>query len=199
MEPLSRSAALLVIDVQKAIDDPVWGRRNNMRADENIAALLAAWRASGRPIYHIKHNSTAPDSPYRPGQDGNDFKPCAAPRPGEAVIEKTVNSAFIGTDLEDRLRAAGHDLLVIVGVLTNNSVEATARMAGNLGFATHVVSDATAAADLTDLDGRTWLAQEVHALSLANLAGDYASIVDTGAVLEACDPPDPLPVAVGAV
>ncbi len=183
MRALPFTAALLVIDVQKAIDHPKWGRRNNPQAEENIARLLAAWRATGRPTYHIRHDSTFADSPYRPGQPGNDFKPDVAPKPGETVMAKRTNSAFIGTDLEARLKRGGTDTLVIVGVITNNSVEATARMAGNLGFHTYVVSDATATVDKTGLDGRTWPAEDVHALSLANLHGEYAHVADTDEIL----------------
>jgi nicotinamidase-related amidase len=181
---IGRDAALLVIDVQNAIDDPKWGPRNNPGAEANIARLLAAWRDSGRAIFHIRHDSAFPDSPYRPGQPGNDFKREAAPRPGETVVAKRTNSAFIHTDLEQRLRRAGHNTLVIAGVLTHNSVEATARMAGNLGFDTIVVSDATWATDKTDLRGKRWPAEDVHALSLANLHGEYARVCDTDSVLK---------------
>jgi nicotinamidase-related amidase len=186
---LPASAALLIIDLQKAIDAPYWGRRNNPGAETNVARLLAAWRASGRPIYHVRHDSTEPQSAYRPGQPGNDFKPEAMPLPGETVIVKRANSAFIGTDLEQRLRAAGHATLVVAGVITNNSVEATVRMAGNLGFATHVVSDATFTVDKRLLDGRTMPAEEVHALSLANMHGEYATVVGTDEVVAAVGAP----------
>lgn len=182
---LPRSAALVVIDVQNAIDDPAWGPRNNAGAEANIAVLLGAWRSTGRTIFHVRHDSTFAKSPYRPGQSGNDFKPEAVPLAGEVVIAKRVNSAFIGTDLESALRRGGHDTLVVAGVLTHNSVEATVRMAGNLGFNTLVVADATWAVDKVDLRGRRWSAEDVHQLSLANMAGEYATIVDTASVLEA--------------
>src|SRR5215471_5569664 len=92
-DPLPRNAALLVIDLQKAIDHPDWGTRNNPGAEWNVAALLDAWRRSGRPIYHIRHDSTEPASHYRPGQPGHDFKPEAEPTAGETVIGKRMNSA----------------------------------------------------------------------------------------------------------
>ena len=107
-----------------------------------MTRLLNAWRARGWPIYHVRHDSQEPDSPYRPGQPGNDFKSEALPFVGETVIVKRTNSAFVGTDLEARLRAAGHNRLVICGVITNNSVETTVRMAGNLGFETYLAEDA---------------------------------------------------------
>ncbi len=184
MERLPQTAALLIIDVQRAMDQPGWGGpRNNPQAEANIVRLLTGWRATGRPIYHVRHDSTFADSPYRPGQPGNEFKPEVAPLPGETVIAKRTNSAFIGTDLEARLRAARHETLVVTGVITNNSVEATVRMAGNLGFRAYVVSDATATVDKTGLDGRRWPADDVHALALANMHGEYATVVDTAAVL----------------
>ena len=176
-------AALLVIDVQKAIDHPSWGVRNNPQAESNIAALLAAWRASGGPIYHVRHDSTEPQSTYRPGQPGHDFKPEALPMAGEPVIAKQTNSAFIGTGLEAQLRAAGIATLVIAGVITNNSVEATVRMAGNLGFATFLVEDAAFTFGREDWNGAWRSASDVHAMSLANLDGEYCTVTQTADVL----------------
>ncbi|HTP36490.1 MAG TPA: cysteine hydrolase family protein [Candidatus Acidoferrales bacterium] len=177
MLELPPETALLVIDVQRAIDHPSWGERNNPDAESNIAALLAAWRAARRPVYHVRHDSTEPASTYRPGQLGHDFKPEAQPLAGETVIAKQTNSAFIGTNLESRLRAAGHTTLVIAGVITNNSVEATVRMAGNLGFRTYLVEDATFTFGRRDWHGRWRTADEVHAMSLANLDGEYCTVV----------------------
>ena len=180
---LPHLAALLVIDVQYAIDHPSWGQRNNPQAEANIATLLAAWRAGGRPIYHIRHDSTEAQSHYRPGQPGHEFKPEALPLAGETVIGKRTHSAFIGTDLEARLRAAGVQTLIVTGVITNNSVEATVRMAGNLGFETFLVEDACFTFGRQDWAGTPRSAAEVHAMSLANLEGEYATVVDTAAVL----------------
>jgi len=169
---------LVVVDVQKAIDDPKWGPRNNPDAENVIAQLLTAWRNAAAPIFHVRHDSTIPGSTYRPGQSGNDFKPEVAPIGGEPIIVKQTNSAFIGTGFEWRLRREGHHKLLIVGVITNNSLEATVRNAGNLGFEVFVVGDACWTVDKVDLNGRRWLAEDVHALSLANMNGLYATIVD---------------------
>jgi len=185
--------ALLIIDVQKAIDDPSWGSdRNNPGAEANIARLLEAWRARGWPVIHVRHASRDPQSTYRRGQDGFDFKPEVAPLPGERIIEKQTNSAFIGTTLEQELRAAGITRLVIAGVITNNSVEATVRMAGNLGFDTTVVADATATFGRCDYDGNWRNAAEVHAMSLANIDGEYATVATTAELIaSASTPPRP--------
>jgi nicotinamidase-related amidase len=185
---LPSDAALLLVDVQKAIDDPRWARhgaRNNPGAETNIAALLAAWRRNGRPLFHIRHDSTEPGSSYRPGTPGHAFKPEAMPEAGERVIGKTTNSAFIGTPLQEELRAAGIGALVVAGVITNNSVEATVRMAGNLGFQTFLAADACFTFARPDFSGRLRTAEEVHDLSLANLDGEYATVTTTAALLAA--------------
>ncbi len=178
-----RGDVLIPIDQQKAMEHPKWGPRNNPDAERNIARLLAAWRGRGWPIIHVKHDSTHPDSPFRPGQEGNDFKPLTAPLPGEAVVAKTVHSAFIGTDLAQRLEAVGRPPLVICGVLLANSVEATVRVAANLGFTVRLPADASWSCDKRDLTGRLWPAEDVHQLTLALLDGEYASVTTTEALL----------------
>jgi nicotinamidase-related amidase len=178
-------AVLLVIDVQKAIDadyHAVDGPRNNPDAEQNIARLLAAWRGARRPIIHIRHDSTSPSSAYRPGQPGNEFKEEVLPAPGEKIIAKRTNSAFIGTPLEQYLRESGFQTLLITGVATNNSVEATVRMAGNLGFETYLVEDACFTFARRDYHGRLWTADEVHSLSIANLDGEYCTVISARAV-----------------
>ncbi len=183
--PVPREAALIVIDVQNAIDHPRWGQRNNPEAEKNIAALLHAWRTTQRPIYHIRHDSTEPASHYRPGQPGNEFKAEAQPLAGEVVIRKQTNSAFIGTGLEARLRGAGQKVLLVTGVITNNSMEATVRMAGNLGFDTFLIEDAAFTFGRKDWNGTPRTAAEVHAMTLANLDGEYCAVIRTRTVLEA--------------
>jgi nicotinamidase-related amidase len=187
MNTLARNAALLIIDVQEGFDEPRWGRRNNPQLEARIADLLAAWRANERPIIHAKHNSVDPTSPLRPGQRGNEFKAQAAPLPGELVIEKQVNSCFIGTSLEAVLRRHGYDTLVIAGISTNHCVSTTTRMAGNLGFTAWVVSDATATFDRVGLDGIEYSAEQIHAIALSDLHGEFATVVDTRTVIAAVD------------
>lgn len=177
-------AALIVIDVQKAIDAPSWGRRGQPHAEAEIARLLAVWRARAWPIFHIRHDSTNADSPYRPGQEGHDFKEACMPLDGETIVPKDTNSAFIGTDLEQQLRNAQIKRLVITGVLLENSVEATVRMAGNLGFEVLLPLEATASIDRRDHNGRTWTAEDVHALTLSILDGEYATVVSVEDLLE---------------
>jgi nicotinamidase-related amidase len=178
------NTALLLIDVQRGFDDPKWGERNNPGAEDRIKALLAAWRRTNRPVVHVQHMSREPESPLRPGQPGNAFKPEAAPQAGEPIFQKTVNSAFIGTSLEEYLRARGIGTVVLAGLTTDHCVSTTARMAANLGFQTVVVSDGTATFERTGPDGRRYRADEMHRIGLASLHGEFAAIRQADEVLE---------------
>src|SRR3981189_1952719 len=169
--------ALIVIDVQRAFDEweTAGKRRNNPQAVARIVDLLNAFRDHGAPILHIRHEGTRPNSSFLPGETGYPVKHEAREMAEEPVIVKRVNSAFIGTDLEDRLRAA--ETLVICGATTNHCVETTTRMAGNLGFDARLVRDSTWTFDRIGPDGDAHSAEDIHAMTLANLNGEFARIV----------------------
>ena len=184
MVSIPANTVLVVIDVQEGFDDTRWGRRNNPQAEANVKRLLTAWRRAHMPIIYVQHCSKNPESPLRPGVPGNEIKEIVAPLPGEPVLRKSVNSAFIGTDLESRLRNGRVRTIVVVGITTDHCVSTTARMAGNLGFDTYVVSDATATFDRTGPDGRTYRAEEIHEVNLASLHNEFATIIDTETLLK---------------
>ncbi len=183
MKPFPQNAALILVDIQKGFDDPVWGRRNNPDAESNMATLLYTWRQTGRPVFHIQHLSQDPHSPLRAGSSGSEIKDNVRPQDGEPVIQKWVNSAFIGTDLQERLGREGITTLIITGLTTNHCVETTTRMAGTLGFHTYLVSDATATFDRKGPDGVLHTAEDIQAMTLANLHQEFATIVTTDDVL----------------
>ncbi len=185
MQLLAPNAALLIVDLQKGMQDPKLAPRNNPHAEQQVAALLARWRETGRPVIHVRHLSRSPASVFWPGQPGAEFMEALAPNSPEHIVEKHIPDAFATSGLERWLHARGIRQLIITGVSTNNSVESTARSAGNLGFETIVVSDATFAFAQRDLNGREWSADDVHALSLSNLALDYASVLSSEQVLAA--------------
>jgi nicotinamidase-related amidase len=177
------ATALIIIDVQEAFNEPRWGQRNNPEAEANIARLLTVWRRAGRPLFHVRHLNRTPGSSFHPDAPGSRIKAMVRPQDGEPLIEKTVNSSFIGTDLEERLRRGGITAVVITGLTTNHCVETTARMAGNLGFATYFVSDATATFDRVGPDGVHHTAEDIQAMTLSNLNGEFATIVTTDEAL----------------
>ncbi|MBD8545078.1 cysteine hydrolase [Oxalobacteraceae sp. CFBP 8761] len=175
--------ALIIIHMQQGMQSATLPPRNNPTAEDMIARLHAAWRAAGHPVVSVRHISRSPDSVFAPGQSGVEFQPRFHPLAHEHVVEKNVPDAFIHTGLERWLHARGITNLVIVGVSTNNSVEATARTGGNLGFSTIVVSDATFTFDKPDFGGTHRSAEDVHLMALANLHGEYAEVMSSDDVL----------------
>ncbi len=178
--------ALILVDIQKGFDNiEYWGgQRNNPDAEEKCAELLAIWRSNGLPIFHIQHCSTNPKSMLHEANPGNEFKDIVKPNDGEVVIRKKVNSAFIGTDLKERLDEAGILQLVIVGLTTDHCISTTTRMAGNYGFETFLVADATATFNKTGVDGRQFPAELIHETALASLNEEFAIVVSTERVKE---------------
>ena len=175
--------ALLIIDVQKGLAESSLGRRNNPNAEINIAALLATWREQRRPIVHIRHCSVEPDSPLRPELPGNAYKDEVKPLVGEKEFTKTVNSAFIGTGLEQYLRESGLSALVIAGLTTDHCVSASTRTASDLGFDVTLVSDASAAFERTGYDGTYYSGEQIHRVNLVSLDGEFCRVRSTAELL----------------
>jgi len=170
--------ALVIIDIQQ---DYFPGGANPLvdpdAAAVEAAALLAYFRAQGEPVVHIQHIWDAPDATFmRPGTPGFEIHPLVAPLPGEGLVQKEAPNAFLGTDLERRLRdAEAHDL-VIVGMMSSMCVDATVRAAADLGFSVTVAHDACAAPNL-EFDGLELPGNLVHAAFMAALADGYAQVV----------------------
>jgi nicotinamidase-related amidase len=163
---------------------PSGGRATNPDAEQKISALLVAWRKTQRPVFHVQHLSTFENSPLRPDLPGCEFKEIVQPLKSEPVFQKRVNSAFIGTQLEDALRKAEVQTVVMVGLTTPHCVSTSARMAGNLGFEVYLAGDAIAAFEIVGPDGTRYSAEEVHKFSLATLHDEFARVVDSKMLLE---------------
>lgn len=164
---------LLPIDVQQGFDADHWPRRWNKHADANGLALIAEWRAKGRPIIHVRHDSIEPGSSLTPGTPGNDFRPGFGPRGDEPLITKSVNSAFIGTDLDLRLKRLGARHVIAFGISTDQCVSTTIRTGANMGWNMILVDDACDCFDLPDGKGGTIPAEEIHAAHVATLLFEF--------------------------
>lgn len=184
---MTPNTALILIDFQQGFDAPVWGKRNNPNAENCAAELLNHWRANGWPLFHIRHISTEVGSPLSGA--GCDFRAGLTPLANEKVLDKSVNSSFIGTDLESQLHKVGAKDLVICGLTTPHCVSTTTRMAANLGFNVYLVEDACAAykanANMSWRSGAEALsAQTIHDTALAHLHGEFAQVVSTNQIIE---------------
>ena len=181
--------ALILIDIQKGFEDIAYwgGQRNNPDAELRASELLKIWRNNGLPVFHIQHCSTNPASPLHEMHAGNQFNILVIPAEGEPVIKKNVNSAFIGTDLQAQLDNAGITTLVIAGLTTDHCVSTTTRMAGNLGYETFLVADATATFNKTGLNGQNYPAELIHETALASLSNEFATIITTDTIKKIYD------------
>ena len=171
--------ALIVVDVQRGFDEPVWGRRDNPDCERNIEALIAHWREQGRPLVYVRHDSDEPGSSLAPGQPGNDFKDVVTGEP-DLLVTKTVNSSFHG---EPSLQAWLDDqdirTIYVCGITINHCCETTARVGGNLGYDVRFVLDATHTFDRPDPFGGVVTAAELARVTATNLHGEFATVVDT--------------------
>jgi len=180
MNPVVNPPALLVLDVQEGFDDPYWGKRNNLKAEENILQLLTEWRRQNWPVIYSQHLSLSPQSPlYYKNKNGTKFKAMIRPKAYEKVFQKNVNSAFISTELETYLRDQQIKSVIITGLSTQHCVSTTTRMSGNFGFDTYLIEDAIAAFELTDHKGIKRSAEDVQTFELATLHQEFATIMTT--------------------
>ncbi|MFJ6661174.1 cysteine hydrolase family protein [Streptomyces sp. NPDC091377] len=190
---IAEKTALVVVDVQQGFDELALSLpRNNPDADENIAALIDVWQATGRPVVFVRHDSVEEDSPLRRGYQGNDFKEYVRARRGkgggaELLLTKSVHSAFLGTpDLDGWLKAEGIGQIVVAGIQTNFCVETTSRMGGNLGYDVVVAWDATYTFDVEGPFGWRLSAEEAARASAVQLhGGGFARVVTTAEVVRA--------------
>ncbi len=176
-------SALIVVDVQRAFDDPVWGRRDNPECEANVAALIAGWREREWPVVFVRHDSVEPGSTLAPGTPGNAFKDVITGEP-DLLVTKTVNSVFYGEpSLQAWLDGRGLERIHVCGITTNHCCETTARMGGNLGYDVRFVLDATHTFDRADPWGGVVPAEEIARVTAANLHGEFATVTDTATSL----------------
>ena len=173
------NAVLLPIDMQQAFDSPPWPKRWNDRVDENGLALLDKWREAGRPIIHVRHDSIVEGSSLAPGSEGHHFRSGFEPLPGEALVTKSVNSAFIGTDLDLRLKRLGARHVVAFGISTDMCVSTTVRTGANMGWDMILAADACDCFDLPDGKAGIIPAETVQAAHVATLGFEFCRVLST--------------------
>ena len=180
---MSQPTPLIILDVQDAINQPVWDAKNNPDFLSVIETLLKVWRDNEWPVIHVKHDEANPHSTYHTDGPWNAIQHAVAPMGTEPVIVKHQNCAFIHTDLDKTLRGLGATRAVMVGVVIHNSMDATIRAGKALGYEIILPTDATTAVPVKAADGKVWTADEVFALTIAILGGEYAQITSSKEVI----------------
>ena len=178
---IKKNPALLLVDIQKAFLEKDYPGliRNNENAEFICGKILKKWRTLDLPIIHVRHSSTNPDSKLHKSRPGFKFNDYVTPLENEMVLTKEVNSAFIGTNLENILIKSQIDTLVIVGMTTNHCISTTVRMSGNLGFDTYLISDSTACYNTKGINGEIIDCNTIYNSALASLQEEFATVIDS--------------------
>ena len=178
---IRKNPALILVDVQKAFLEKDYPgiNRNNHDAEIICGNILSKWRELKLPIVHVRHSSTNPDSKLHKSKPGFEFNDYVKPLDNEVVLTKKVNSAFIGTKLDNILYNMNIKTIVFVGMTTNHCISSTVRMSGNLGFETYLISDSTACYDTMGMDGKMIDCNIIYESSLANLSKEFATIINS--------------------
>jgi nicotinamidase-related amidase len=171
-------STLIMIDCQNTYTQGVLELDGVHPALEQAAELLERARTAGIPIVHIMHDD-GEGSLYDVRANIGQIVDRVAPREGELVIVKTFPNAFTGTDLNERLGAAGGLDLVLAGFMTHMCVSSTARGAYSLGYRPAVVAGATATRALPGPWGEQVSAAAIQGASLAAIADVFAIVVPT--------------------
>jgi nicotinamidase-related amidase len=178
---IKKNPALLLVDIQKAFLEKDYPGliRNNEHAEFICGKILKKWRTLDLPIIHVRHSSTNPESKLHKSRPGFEFNDYVTPLETEMVLTKEVNSAFIGTNLENILIKSHIDTLVIVGMTTNHCISTTVRMSGNLGFDTYLISDSTACYNTKGMNGEIIDCNTIYNSALASLQEEFATVIDS--------------------
>ena len=178
---IKKNPALLLVDIQKAFLEKDYPGliRNNEHAEFICGKILKKWRTLDLPVIHVRHSSTNPESKLHKSRPGFEFNDYVTPLETEMVLTKEVNSAFIGTNLENILIKSHIDTLVIVGMTTNHCISTTVRMSGNLGFDTYLISDSTACYNTKGINGEIIDCNTIYNSALASLQEEFATVIDS--------------------
>ncbi|OGT37077.1 MAG: hypothetical protein A3F12_03620 [Gammaproteobacteria bacterium RIFCSPHIGHO2_12_FULL_38_14] len=172
------NTALLLLEIQN--DYFQNGRiplEKSLEVSSKAQKILALYREKELPIFHIQQISTQPNAAYfLPCTKGAAFYPSVEPKKGECVIKKHYPNSFKDTTLLSHLTKNKITHLIICGMMTHLSIDATVRAAYDHGFSCTILDDACAAHPL-EYNHSPIPAQEVHYAFLAALQSNYANIL----------------------
>ena len=173
-----KQRALLVIDVQNEYFAGAFPVTYPQNSSQNIVLAIKAAEAANIPIVMIQYTLAA--KAFVKGTHGWELHESIKGSKVSHHIEKTMPSAFVGTDLEVWLHANGIDTVVISGYMTQNCCDTTARYAKHLGFGVEFLSDATGTLGFENKGGKV-SAEELHRATLVEQAFRFSDVMSVKA------------------
>lgn len=177
------TTALVVIDFQNEYFSGRMPIDDGMQALLNTRRLIEFADKSKIPVYHVQHVSPAGSAVFALDGEGVKFHPQMQPRAGDVVVQKSNVSAFVGTDLDARLKKANVKTLIISGLMTHACVAGAARDAAPAGYSVVVASDASATRAITRVGGKTVSKDELHRAALAEIEDTFGDVLTTDQII----------------
>jgi nicotinamidase-related amidase len=174
-------ATLILVDYQNAYTTGAMELEGWDAALDAAADVLERARAAGTTVIHVQHDG-GEGSAYDIRAEIGRIHPRVAPVEGEAVVVKTAPNSFVGTDLGERVDAAGHEDVVVIGFMTHMCVTFTSEGAFLRGNRPTVVADACATRPLRAL-GTDVSADQLHHSALATISDIYGVVVPSASAL----------------
>ncbi|PSH70875.1 cysteine hydrolase [Phyllobacterium brassicacearum] len=175
--------ALLVIDFQNEYFEGKMPIPDGEKALANAKRLIERADADGIRIYHVQHITPAGSPVFAEDSETSKFHRNIQPAPDHTVVRKSSVSVFPTTDLDQRLKQAGVDTLVIAGLMTHACVAGAARDAVPLGYNVIVANDACATRELDINDGETISHHALHRAALATIDDTFGDILTTDQIV----------------
>jgi nicotinamidase-related amidase len=175
--------ALLVIDFQNEYFNGKLPIPDGKRALANTKRLIERADADGMAVVHVQHVTPAGSPVFAEDSPTSRIHDDIQPAANHAVVQKSSVSVFPTTNLDERLKKAGIDTLVISGLMTHACVAGAARDAVPLGYNVIVADDACATRDL-DLAGNDTVPHaSLHRAALASIDDTFGDIMTTDELL----------------
>jgi nicotinamidase-related amidase len=172
--------ALIVIDVQNDYDGGNLAIEYPAFSDSvvQVARAMDAAAANGVKVVVVKMMLPATARVFAAGTHGAEIHPEIARRPRDHYIEKTLPSAFTGTDLELWLRKNSIDTVTIAGYMTHNCDLSTVIHAFHMGFEVEFLDDATGAVPYANSTGQA-TAEDIHRVMAVVMQARFAAVLST--------------------
>ncbi|MDX9673919.1 MULTISPECIES: cysteine hydrolase family protein [unclassified Pseudomonas] len=177
-------SALLVIDFQNEYFSGKMPIPDGATALTKTGELIAFADSHKIPVYHVQHVAPAGSAVFAIDGETVKFHKDMQPRPQDVVLQKTTVSVFGSTDLDEQLKKAGIQTLIISGLMTHACVAGAARDAAPLGYNVIVAADASATRAITRSNGVSIDKDSLHKAALAEVEDTFGDVLTTEQIVQ---------------